>query len=315
MKAALPDLTKSYYRKIDPPPEYYLLGNSSRRKIIRAVQYHFNPPPVLPETNQFIEMFDYLSSNIKDHWGVQEQYSSCRWVVNQNRELAASMLIHFGWAQRDREPMAGSSIHRLTIVPQGIYVEIMNNHTFNQRLTAACEKIKIEYDHGERLSIDDPRRPNLASLTTIGMKEFRFHSGFYCSIPAEYNQSAKGKMVAYIEALRNKLKTEDPEMPTIEEPDDILPTQSFTLKWEDFEFQDGLSYAQTQRNRSAAANQCLKSIQPKLDHLPQGPSHLYRRGDLPIDKNRLVAAKKHGFMSQPKYGHYILHYPRADEDE
>lgn len=303
MKTVLPTVTRSLYRKIIPPPQLYLLGDSSRRKVLRAVQANYLRPHATPETDQFIPVFNHLAYGVQDRWEVQQQYSSCRWLYNfQDDNLAASHLLHYGWIGKLDVPMGGSSQHKISIMDDGVLIDIEYSHTFQERLEAACDAADLAIEDAIRT-----KRPRLLpELISPALQAFFYYKKRYISINADYRMNITNKLTAYIEHAINPLRDGQLIRPSVDEPDDILEDQVFLLKWEDFEIGEKVSSAQISQRVDNNAQKTFDAMYPKTLHLPRGV--VLTRAQLLdcIHKDVITTSVKAGFLIKGERGKYII---------
>lgn len=310
MKTVLPDITKSLYRRITPPDKLYLLGPSSRNKILRAVQLNSCRPPVTAETHQFIPFFEHLAYGIKERWGVQQQYASCRWITQyEDDDLATSMLLHYGWLPQPEIQMAGASMHKLLPTATGVMVDIDYTHTFGERFEAALNAIDLKIDDWEswKKSSSIPMAgPSVADLISVGMVQFYYFKKRYISIDSDYRMSVTNKMTAYVEARINALRDKDPVHPEIEEPPIVLEPQEFELLYKDFELAEGISSAQKDQRKDLAITKGVDAILPKITHLPRDEIITSKQLRECLHTEVITAAVKNGLIQKPAYGKYII---------
>lgn len=305
MKAVLPNTTRSLYRRLTPPDDIYILGDSSRRKIIRAFQLWHERPLTTPETDQFVPFFQYLSNDVEDRWEISQQWASVQWATQYaDNELAASLLLHYGWTPDFRVPMVNPSQHKLTIVSDGVIVDIEYHHTFQERLDAACVAMETFIANRKRLA----QPLLLGEIIAEGMKKFYYHRQRYISIHKEYRMSVTNKLTSFAEQCINALREEDfPPRPLIDEPEDVIEEQQLYIKFSEFELQERASKPQvdqrTVNNNSRATDQLALHL-PKLK-----PDIVYRRKDLiemGFNDRHLASGVKLGYLTKIKAGQYKL---------
>lgn len=253
MKATFP-LTRSMTRTITPKYSaeiMFLLGDSARFKIIRAVQLHYNPPPISPDTDKYTPFFQFLSEGVEDHWTVQQQYSSCKWAAPKNEPLATAMLLYYGWAPRYKQyKMGGNCIYQMRRAADGIHLVISNPHTYNDRLYAACSRAAMIAS----VFNEKKHKAPCELLFKEACRVFFTFDGYYVSITASYRQAVLNKIQSYCLHLNNALDSALPIVPIIEDPapEDCIPIlydvydqpTEYVMKWEDFEFDDNISAVQ-----------------------------------------------------------------------
>ena len=302
---------KSYYQKIIPPDEIYLLGDSSRRKILRAAQLNHRTPPITEETKQFTSFFHYFLYNLENRWEVSQQYSSCRFATNfEDDELATSLLLHYGWLSDSGILMCGSSIHKITIIDEGILINIEYNHYVQERFNAACGAVDVEINR----RIMRQKALKQSELLGIGLRKFFYFKESYISIPNDYRSSIIDKLKLYISETINALSISKIEVPTIDEPYNMIADDEILLKWNDFQFVDGATEAQQQQRIDNNRHAVLITLRLKIGHLPNGAT--FKRAELLpfLNDYNLTSGKKYGFLTQPKHGQYIINLPNEDED-
>lgn len=282
MKAILPDVVRSKYRRIVPPERFYYFGDSTRFKIIKAVQHHYDRPPITPETDQFIPFFTVLSENVQDHWTVQQQFSAAKFATKEDKTFSAasSLLLHYGWSPRHEPRMLGPSMHSIEIDPLvGIHIQMTYTHTFQERVDAACAKAKDRCDEYKQAGLD----PNPKELFSLAAQVFYSHKGKYISLQNEYAMGIKSKLQSYVDELVNALADAEPLSPLIDEPEDLLPDEIFTLRWEDFTFTDNYSATSAALNQRQANNQkaSYAAFEKACKHFPR---------DTPIQRSVFVEA-------------------------
>lgn len=259
--------TKTYYRRITPIdsalPMFYL-GDSARFKILRAAQLHYSPPPVSDETRTFTPFFNFLSEGVEDHWMVQQQYSSCKWAAPKDEELATSLLLHYGWAQKYPEyKLKTCCIYQLRRAEDGIHLIISEPHTFNDRLFAACTRAHAISDAFKARSQNAP----YDILFREACRVFFSYNRYYVSMTSDYRQAIMNKIQAFCLRLTNALSSDEPTYPSIEQPEHIFEVEyddygeprEYILKWEDFIFEEK-SAVQQAHLENVHLNQHLKTF-------------------------------------------------------
>ncbi|MDL2287918.1 hypothetical protein LJC32_00875 [Oscillospiraceae bacterium OttesenSCG-928-F05] len=316
MKAIFPQ-TKSLYRRIIPPDKYFNFGDSTRFKIMKAFQAHTFLPPVTEETQQFTEFFKTLSTNVQGHWTVQQQYNAARFATQYEDDLAASLLLHYGWTPRVKPPMRGASMHKLTITDDGILVDMTYTHTFQERFEAACSAAKLTVEDMQRRELPQENSYYLS----MALKQFYLFKDKFISINNEYAQSVKAKLTYFIDDLINATGNGTPDYPTIDEPDNILEDDVFLLKWDDFRLHPNDAMKEQRRNNNKQV--VLETLRSKIGWLPNGV--IFKRAELIpfLSDPNLKSGYTYDFLLKPKddngnekQGYYILNLPdEAEEDE
>lgn len=245
--------TRSLYRRITPinsAETMFLLGDSARFKIMRAVQLHDCIPPITDETRQFTPFFQFLSTGVEDHWMVQQQYSSCKWASPKDEELATSLLLHYGWVQKFPDHrITDCCIYQMRRAEDGIHIIFSEPHTFNDRLFAACTRAHAISNVFEGRNHHAP----YDLLFKEACRVFFSYNRYYVSMTADYRQAIMNKIQAFCLRLTNALGDHtNPEYPSTEEPENLMEVQyddygepvEYVLKWEDFIFEAGVSSVQ-----------------------------------------------------------------------
>lgn len=294
--------TRSYYKRVTPLRSALMmlqLGDSARAKIIRAVQLHYDRPPVSDETDQYTPFFDFLSEGVADHWTLQQQFSSCKWAT-RDKSLATSMLLHYGYVPRFTERITKNSIYQMYRAQDGIHLQFSWPHgqiaKFQPRMDAACAKAQ----EIEALYRSYNMHASFQVLFKEACKVFFSYQGFFLSIKPDYRQSAMNKIQAYCLHLTNALeKPEELKLPVFEDPapedcmeieyvDDAVKT--YVLKWEDFIFEEEASlkqYDQRQVNNEKFHVSAIVTAWRKLD--PTGEKDFTREEVYTVLSNRLFA--------------------------
>lgn len=313
MKAILPDTIRSLYQRIIPPDQFYYFGDSTRFKIIKAVQAHYQLPTSTTATDAFIPFFDHLSENVKDHWTVQQQYSAAKWATQHDKSAATSLLLHYGWSPRHEPRMLGSSMHKLRILEDGVFIDMSYTHTFQERVDAACAEALFTVNnlttHGLPLTTEP--------IQSAALRVFYYFKDKYISLQNTYSMSIKSKIYNYIEALINPLSQVAPSVPDVDEPEDILPDESIFLKWEDFKFDSpySLTSAAAKQRLNNARNTSFEAFQEKTKHFPRGVP-IPRQTFLEVTEGRQFSAWTNlGFVIQTHKEGRSAFYKISDEGE
>lgn len=258
MKANFSD-TRSYRRRIEPlNSAFYLLGDSARFKIIRAVQLHTLTPPITDETNLWTPFFQFLSEGVEDHWTVQQQYSSCKFVAKKDEPLATSLLLHYGWAPKYQVKMGPPCIYRLIIDDRGVTIELVQDHSFGDRLFAACSTAHLMHIQCKQRNI----KAQYNDLFKFASRTFFSFNGSYVSIPSDYRQTVLNKLQAFCQHLTNALAEGDPVYPTVDEPEETLLAEEnkIFLSWGDFNIADEPSTKQQEHLTKVANDKHLTAL-------------------------------------------------------
>jgi hypothetical protein len=317
MKTLLPHTTRSLYKRILPPDKFFNFADSTRFKIIKAFQAHCYLPPVTEETKPFREFFEVLSSNVKGHWTVQQQYSAARFATQyKDDDSAASLLLHYGWSPKYKNMnMRGASMHKLTITGDGILIDMTYTHTFQERLETACSTARFAYDDIRRKGM----KVDVEIILSNALKEFYLHDDKFISINNTYAQSVKTEIRHYIDSLINPMASKKLEYPKIKEPNDMLDDDVFLLRWDDFQYHDNADAKQQRRDNNKQA--VLMALRLKVGHLPNGA--IFKRSQLvpPLNDRNLKSGQEYDFIIKPidergkeKHGYYIINLPEEDEE-
>ena len=324
LRVAFPNEYKSMRKRLDPvPPELARVGYSSRYKILRAAQLHFDKPPIDMVAHQITPLFQHFEVHTAGNQWMLQQYNCIRWALNySDNDLASSALLRFGqitWSSTG-PPIELPSIHKITVLPDGVMCSIDADHTLQERMDYACSNILQAY-------LNDKARhsqPSAARYFQIGCQSFYAYRKSFVTLSPEMNQSVKARIQVYIDNLLNKLSDKDPrDLPyaTIEDPEEWLDSsQSFYLKWEDFNFTDGSTVAQYEQRQNAARNNCLRSLMRNIP-LNLDASKPYSRQEILgwIGKNQITNAAKYGFLTPAekvgRQAFYYLTFLQSDDDE
>lgn len=300
---------KSYYEKLYQLPQKLLLfSESTRRRIIRYAQLYNREPPMNETTAFLTPIFQYLTYHVEDVYNFSQQYKSCLWACDNEKEQAAALYFYYGAVQQlkinnNRVPMAGTSIHTLTKQADGVQIEIHRNHTVQDRLQSACRKIKYAYEDMQR----DKKQININQLKAIGFSEFYYHSNSYISISNSYHEYIQFITNEYIDELINAINNAAPQYPTIKEPTDFLDDDNFLLAFDELLFYNQ-SAAQQNRAEQTAKDKVKETLQKKLPRDKFKIDTPYPRKEFIkyVNDKNLSAGIKHGFLSKPKYNQYFI---------
>lgn len=301
MKESFPE-TRSFYQRITPPDSLFLFGNATRRKLVRLAQLHHHTPPITPQTSQYVRFFQYLASSphVGAYFSLNQYYAASLYAAQHNHELATSLMLYYGWPPDFKSTlMAGTSIHRISTTPTSIIVEIINTHTVQMRLDAACAAIVAA-----RATSQMPLPTD--QLVKIGMPVFYSYSGSNISISSDYHTIIQGKILSFIEELTNPLSSATPLFPTIEEPDDFLPPQVVTIPYSSFIFADSISEPQQEQRKEAGRKKTKDILLAALSHLDS--NKIYTSAELDISPQVLTTSIKAKYILKVSYGHYKIDF-------
>lgn len=321
LRVAFPTEYKSMRKRLDPvPPELSRIGYSSRYKILRAAQLHFEKPPIDAIAQSITPLFQHFENHTAGNQWMLQQYNCIRWALNySDNDLASSALLRYGqitWSSTG-PPIELPSIHKITVLPDGIMCTIDADHTLQERMDHACANILQAY-------LNDKGRgtiPSAARYFQIGCQSFYSYRKTFVTLSPELNQSVKARLQVYIDNLLNKLSDKDPrELPfaTIEDPEEWLDSsQSFYLKWENFNFTDKSTKAQVSQRANNARDNCLQSLTRRLVPANLDPYAIYSRKELSeyLSMDSFTNGVKHGFLTKVGYGKYELTFLQSDDDE
>lgn len=303
LKYFYPDQFTSLRQNIDTPPELSLIGASGQARIMHYVRLHFaKPPPLTAEQLDFLRPFvQRICGSMEEHLVFPAQYQYAKWATNRDEDLALALILYHGWPPKPKKNLELFCFYKLEQLPTGIRIIIDQPHTFQERLRVACSEIRS-------YCIFEKQKPTFAELMQVAMRRFYFYQGYYTAISNSFSQVIKNKIGSYITAI---LSDKNPDDPTIEEPSNLLEPQSFTLSWDDFKI--GISSAQKKQRETNGYNRSLAACREALNHLPQNVE--LSRAQLNLHSTTITTYKKHGFISSPRRGVYIIHYPKEDSDE
>lgn len=316
--------TRSYYRRITPinsAETMFLLGDSARFKIMRAVQLHDCIPPITNETRQFTPFFQFLSTGVEDHWMVQQQYSSCKWASPKDEELATSLLLHYGWVQKfpDRR-ITDCCIYQMRRAEDGIHIIFSEPHTFNDRLFAACTRAHAISNVFEGRNHHAP----YDLLFKEACRVFFSYNRYYVSMTADYRQAIMNKIQAFCLRLTNALGDHtNPEYPSTEEPENLMEVQyddygepvEYILKWEDFILENEVSSRQKAHLTTLANDKNIEQLLKGFEKLDPKGEYTTAELEKVFTKHVLAKARKEGrLISTRKVGrltYWKLNYERS----
>lgn len=124
LKHAAQDEANKLSIRIQCPEKILLLGQTSRMRIIRAVQAHYAHAQVTEVTKLFTPVFKYYLDKVENKSIIGSEYRAALWATGHDEDLAAAHFINFGLANQPKDPMPGASIHKLTVQEDGILIEI-----------------------------------------------------------------------------------------------------------------------------------------------------------------------------------------------
>lgn len=310
MKATFP-ATRTYRRRITPinsAEKMFLLGDSARYKILRAVQLHDSEPPITPETDQYTPFFQFLSEGVEDHWQVQQQYSSCKWAAPKNEALATSLLLHYGWAANYKQRIPGCCIYQMRRAADGIHLILSEPHPYNERLFAACSRANMIVAAFAAQSRTAP----YDLLFKEACRVFFSYNGYYVSITSSYRQAILNKIQAHCLHLTNAISIDTPPIPQIEEPEpeNCIPVEydeydqplEYILKWEDFIFEDSASSIQQQHLERVASDKNLAALLEGWKRNNLDPDGEYTNAELLqyFSSKCLTAARNNNFLFESR---------------
>lgn len=316
--------TRSLYRRITPinsAETMFLLGDSARFKIMRAVQLHDCIPPITDETRQFTPFFQFFSTGVEDHWMVQQQYSSCKWASPKDEELATSLLLHYGWVQKFPDHRIDSCcIYQMRRAEDGIHIIFSEPHTFNDRLFAACTRAHAISNVFEGRNHHAP----YDLLFKEACRVFFSYNRYYVSMTADYRQAIMNKIQAFCLRLTNALGDHtNPEYPTTEEPENIMEVQydeygepiEYILKWEDFLLEDRISSIQQTHINTLAHDKNLTQLLKGFEKLDVNGEYTNAELQQVFTDHVLSKARKSGYLVPTRkvgrYTYWKLNYERS----
>lgn len=313
LQKCYPTQFKSKYRKIIcKNTDLYRLANAARFRVFRAVQLHFDPPPILPDYDQWIAAAHRITESMEENLTLPGQFSYAKWATRQDEPLAISLICHYGWARTPTKiSIEETCIYKMRQTSEGIVIDIAAAHTFQERLNAACRSVLQE-----KLSNDRYQRKNdFGTLLHIGVSNFFFYKNRYVSASPSFNVMIKAHIQHYVEKVLGAERGQGTDIPypEIEEPPNMMEDMIIDLKWSDFEFVTTTD-AQYQQRKDNNQVTCLASVREKFNSFPQDTELTVAELGHP-HRRVLIAAEKYGFLSRPKRGIVVLHYPKYDDEE
>lgn len=320
-RLAFPNEYKSLRRRIIPPDQFVKLGYSSRYKIMRAVQLHYNRPPIDEPARQLTPLFKHFENHSAGHQWTLSQYNCIRWALNySDDDLASSALLRFGsitWSSTG-PPLEAPSIHSISIERTGISVRFNDDQTLQERMDAACTTVREHYC----MDVAKGRTRPISDYFKIGCMAFYTYNKTFVSLYPEHNQSIKARLQVYIDDLthRGTNYADIFALPfcTVEEAEFRVPSDdNFFLAWEDFVFED-ISDRKREQLNDLARKKCLEGLIQKLSPLNLDPYRTYSRPELLqwLSSHQITSANKHGFITKgEKRGQHILTFLQTDDDD
>ena len=312
LKTVAPDLYKRSWGRLEDPPDGLLkVGLTSRNRIIKTVQLHLVKPLVTPLTKAITPYYRGLMKDIEAPYRARIDYTGALWATGYDYELATALALEFGPAPGSNLRMEGASMHRLTKTDEGIHLEIDYPFTFQERLIYACQTIYNEVVSKSLSGV----RPGVEELVKVGMTNFFYCQGWYCSVPGAYKQVVENYIRVYCGKCIDSIGTQVP-FPVIAEPENCVLPYDDTLKWNDFKFSNGLSSKQVKRNLNNNQQSNLETLRKFL--ADKDPNKEYTSAELKefgLTKTSITAGSKYGFLQQIGGGRntrYILQFLKEE---
>lgn len=312
LKTVAPAIYKRSYGRLEKSPGAFLkIGMTSRNRIIKAVQLHLVKPLITPRTKAITPYYRGLMQDIDAPFRARVDYTGALWATGYDYELATALALEFGPAPGANLKMEGASMHRLTKTDEGIHLEIDYPFTFQERLIYACQTIYNEVVSKSLSGV----RPGVEELVKIGMTNFFYCQGWYCSVPGAYKQVVENYIRVYCGKCLDGFGTPVP-FPVISEPENcVLPFED-TLKWNQFKFSGDSTVKQINHNKSNNQNSNLSTLQQKLSGAD--PNKEYTGAELAaygITDSCKAAAVRNGFLVKLGGGRntrYILQFLKEE---
>lgn len=308
------------HQRLDPvPPELSRVGYSSRFKIIRAAELHYQTPPIDTPAKAVLPLFEYFQLHTTQRQFTLSQYNQIRWALNYSDDLlAASAYLRFGQISyaSTGPPFRLPSIHKLTQMPNGIMCTVDADHTLQDRMDYACRQILEAHLYNMSHAV----QPSLPRYFSIGCAAFYSYRKSYVTLPPEMNQSIKGRILAYCDELLNKFggNPEDVLPPEMYDPEEWLDSsESFFLSWDQFNFTTKATPSQIQQRKDNGRDICLQALSRRLIPANLDPKKEYTRKELSqyLSMDNFTTGVKQGFLTRVGFGKYVLTFLQNDEDE
>ena len=312
LKTVAPDLYKRSWGRLEDPPDGLLkVGLTSRNRIIKTVQLHLVKPLVTPLTKAITPYYRGLMKDIEAPYRARIDYTGALWATGYDYELATALALEFGPAPGSNLRMEGASMHRLTKTDEGIHLEIDYPFTFQERLIYACQTIYNEVVSKSLSGV----RPGVEELVKVGMTNFFYCQGWYCSVPGAYKQVVENYIRVYCGKCIDSIGTQVP-FPVISEPENCVLPYEDTLKWKDFKFSNGRSLKQIHQTKALTTNSNLERLQKIFEGAD--PTREYTSAELRamgLTTTSQAAAVKNGFILKLGGGRntrYILQFLKEE---
>lgn len=298
------DIFKSKATKIECSNEsLYQLANAARFRVFRAVQMHFDKPPLLKDSQVLLEAAEAITNSMEDNLTLPSQLSYAKWATKQDPHTALSLIAYYGWARSTiKQNIEEFAIYKMTLLSSGILIDIEYTHSFQDRLNAACQAALQEKLNNDRLT----RHNDFATLQQIAISKFFFYQNRYVSASPGFNTLIKTTIQQYIIKLLDTRANEgyDVPFPQIDEPQNLMIPQTIELTWDQFDFVKTTN-AQHQQREDNNKEKCRLSLEEKFADFPRDVrltvaelGHPHRRV--------LIAAEKYGFIERPARGIVVL---------
>lgn len=302
------DIFKTKAAKIEcSEPKLYELANAARFRVFRAVQMHFDKPPLLKDSQVLLEAAEAINNSMEENLTLPSQLSYAKWATKQDPHTALSLIAYYGWARSTvKQNVEEFAIYKMTLCDWGIFIDIEYTHSFQDRLNAACQAALQEKLNNDRLT----RRNDFATLQQIAISKFFFYQNRYVSASPGFNTMIKTTIQQYLIKLLDTRAGEgyDVPFPQIDEPQNLMVPQPIELPWSCFNFVQ-TTKAQNAHIKDLAATKNLAAFQRHFNHLPQNQDLTFAELGCP-ERRILSRGEANGFIHKVKRGVYQLHYPR-----
>lgn len=122
-----------------------MVGNTSRIRILRAVQAHYDHPTITDTTKLLTPYFQYYLNDSEGMSRIGSQYRATLWANGYDYELASAHFADFGYITPPRDKIQGASMHKIAVTEEGITLEVSYPSSFEERLHKACTNASLEF--------------------------------------------------------------------------------------------------------------------------------------------------------------------------
>lgn len=111
-----PDLYSSYTFNPDFPDNFYYLGDATRVRVIRRLQYLHNKPPVTPLVRELAPLIYWIAQNTSNSQTVSRSYWRAMYATDGNQLEATALILYYGiWSSHNAHGKAVPNFNYHTI--------------------------------------------------------------------------------------------------------------------------------------------------------------------------------------------------------